>query len=255
MAPVLETRRGFSLERKTNMEIISPYVEMLGHTVMVGDNSNDSPMKLLELAIRNCYKSESKIKEGSWKDIINIILQNNHLSTLEHVSFTFRVVTSRDVLQEVARHRIASYSVESTRYCNYSPDKKGMKFILPAWISEEEVDEVKKLYDVSQSSPFGPWTEHVSKELIPICVWYDTLINAEKAYNILIEKGWKPQQARVILPGDLKTEIIMTFNIRSMLNFLEQRTKPGAHPDMIKIAKMIQTILQFKWPLIFDREG
>lgn len=235
------------------MKIISPSVELLGYSKLIDDNSEESPMKLLELAIRNCYKSEDKITEDSWQKIIKIILDNNHTSTLEHVSFTFRVVTSRDVLQEIVRHRIASYSVESSRYVNYGNNKKGLTFIRPAWVSQDQLDKAISLLDTLGSSKvlYAVNDPVITNDIKAICNWYMDLQQAEFSYNFKLGKDWKPQQARISLPGCTKTEIVMTMNIRSLLNFLQLRTSPQAHPDIQVVAKSMQQILQEKWPLIF----
>lgn len=235
------------------MKIIAPSVELLGYSKLIADNSEESPMKLLELAIRNCYKSEDKITEDSWQKIIKTILDNNHTSTLEHVSFTFRIITSRDILQEIARHRIASYSVESSRYVNYGNSKKGLTFIRPAWVSQEQLYKAISLLDTLDSSKvlYAANDPVITDDIKAICNWYMDLQQAEFSYNFKLDKDWKPQQARISLPGCTKTEIVMTMNIRSLLNFLQLRTSPQAHPDMQVVAKLMQQILQEKWPLIF----
>lgn len=234
------------------MEILEPSVQLIGQTQMLGDTTEESPMKLLELAIRNCYKSEDKIEPDSWKKIIKIVLDNSHTSTLEHVSFNWRIITSRDVLQEIARHRIASYSVESSRYCCYSKEKKGMKFIKPEWITWDQIEEAKKFMPSVQSSAvLYALEDEISSDIKNVYLWLKDLEKAEFSYNYKIDHGWKPQQARVSLPGCLKTEIIMTMNIRSLLNFFELRTSPKAHPDIQVIAKKMQAIMQEKYPLIF----
>ena len=239
------------------MKIISPSVELLGYSKLIDDNSEESPMKLLELAIRNCYKSEDKITEDSWQKIIKIILDNNHTSTLEHVSFTFRIITSRDILQEIARHRIASYSVESSRYVNYGNSKKGLTFIRPAWVSQEQLDKAISLLDTFSDSSkvlYAVNDPFITDDIKAICNWYMDLQQAEFSYNFKLDKGWKPQQARISLPGCTKTEIVMTMNIRSLLNFLQLRTSPQAHPDMQVVAKLMQQILQEKYPGIFTNQ-
>ena len=235
------------------MLILEPSVQLIGQTQMVGDDTEESPMKLLELAIRNCYKSEDKIEPDSWKKIIKIVLDNSHTSTLEHVSFNWKITTSRDILQEIARHRIASYSVESSRYCCYSKEKKGMKFIKPKWITWEQMVEAQRLLaNIKQTNEIlYALEDEVSSDIKNVCLWLTDLEKAEFSYNYKIDHGWKPQQARISLPGCLKTDIIMTMNIRSLLNFFELRTSPKAHPDMQVIAKKMQAIMQEKYPLIF----
>ena len=213
------------------MEIIKPSVKL--------EFITPQALQKLELFGRVCYKSEDKITEESAENFCNMILKRNHMSVLEHCSATFRIITSRDILQEIVRHRIASYSVESSRYCNYSPDKKGMQFIMPYWVNEEDI----KNWD----SPNLDIKSKGSLEFMLTCK------NAEKTYNTLLEEGFKPQEARSILPGCLKTEIVMTANFREWLHFLELRTSRSAHPDMQIIAKMIADILSKICPVIFKK--
>lgn len=220
------------------MQIIEPSVTLLAYTKLVGDNSESSPEKLIELAMRNCYKSEDKITEDSYKKIIPSVVSLGHTSTVEHVSFTFRIITSRDVLQEFVRHRIASYSVESTRYISYGKDKKGLQFVKPAWIDNEVI---KLSEEEILSSRFG------------IREWYSHLKACEDTYNRLLNGGWKPQQARVVLPGCLKTEMVVTMNCRSLINFLRLRTAKSAHPDIRVVADKIKEIVMGVCPDVFNQ--
>ena len=220
------------------MQIVEPSVTLLAYTKLVGDNSESSPEKLIELAMRNCYKSEDKIAEDSYKKIIPSVVSLGHTSTVEHVSFTFRIITSRDVLQEFVRHRIASYSVESTRYVSYGKDKKGLQFVKPAWIDSEVI---KLSEEEILSSRFG------------IREWYSHLKACEDTYNRLLNGGWKPQQARVVLPGCLKTEMVVTMNCRSLLNFLRLRTAKSAHPDIRVVADKIKEIVMGVCPDVFNQ--
>lgn len=232
------------------MQIINPSVKLLAYTKLIDDDTSSSPTKLIELAMRNCYKSEDKITADSYKKIIPSVISKGHTSTIEHVSFTFRIITSRDVLQELVRHRIASYSVESTRYCNYN--KKGMQFVKPAFVSEEDLNKAIELYKYSKSDLDNLLnSDSISNDIKCIFRWLEDIKAAEISYNYMIEHGWKPQQARAILPGCLKTEIVMTMNCRSLLNFIELRTSNSAHPDIVVVAKEIKKIVTEICPEIF----
>lgn len=225
------------------MNIIKPSVKLEAVTQIIKENGSygegNNTSEIIEKAGRTCYKSENKITVDSANKFCEMIQTRNHMSVLEHCSATFRIITSRDILQEIVRHRIASYSVESSRYCCYSPDKKGMQFILPYWVSEEDV----KNWD----SPKTTLLNKGSLEFLLTCKV------AEQNYNFLIEEGFTPQQARSILPGCLKTEIVMTANFREWLHFLELRTSNAAHPDMQIIAKMIGNELYKINPIIFKK--
>ena len=98
-------------------------------------------LQKLERCGRVCYKSEDKITEGSAEKFIGMILKSGHESVLEHEKLTVKFVCDRGVTHEIVRHRIASYSQESTRYCNYSKDKFGneLTFIRPCfWADDSE---------------------------------------------------------------------------------------------------------------------
>lgn len=96
-------------------------------------------MKHIEKAGRVCYKSENMISDGTDEKFIKKILERGHESVIEHVSLTFRIICDRGVTHELVRHRIASYSQESTRYCNYSKDKFGneLTFIRPCFWDDD----------------------------------------------------------------------------------------------------------------------
>jgi len=137
---------------------------------------------MLERAGRTCYKSEKRITPESSATFIKGIIKNGHLSVLEHGSISVRIVTNRGVTHELVRHRLAAYSQESTRYCNYSG---AMEFIIPVWLIGKEAT-------------------------IGYRLWQNAMQYCEDVYNKFIEGGWKPEQARGVLPNDLKTEIVMT---------------------------------------------
>jgi thymidylate synthase (FAD) len=202
-----------------NLEIIAPSVEMIG---MVPDG--EQIMRHLESAIRTAYKSEDKIGPDSHLKILKHILSLKHESTLEHMSLSFRVITSRGVSHELVRHRIASYTQESTRYVNYG--KKAPKIIMP-WHLLFRSDEDKRF-------------------------WYFGQLRSIESYNEALERGWKPQDARGLLTNDLKTEVVTTMNLRSLRNFGTLRTPGSAHPDMQVPARQFLRLLYNTVPVLFQ---
>lgn len=202
------------------MKIVEPSVELLRMTPL--------PAQLIEEAGRTCYKSEDKITDGSAVDFIDMINKRGHYSVLEHGVATFRIVTDRGITHEIVRHRLASYSQESSRYCNYSKKKFGKEItvIAPSGMHED--------------NPDGSWE-----------LWMAAMSKAEEFYFYLIDCGHPPQVARSVLPTCLKTEIVMTANFREWLHFLKLRTAPAAHPDMQIVAKMIGNGLHSACPAVF----
>ena len=213
------------------MKIIEQSYEILD------DLNGDEILKKLELIGRVCYKSEGNITCDSAERFIKNIIKNGHESVLEHVSISVRVICDRGVSHEIVRHRIAAYSQESTRYCNYSKDKFGkeLTFIKPCfWDTVDENGNIS------------------GKLIVKLIVWKETMKRIEKNYFKLIELGATPEQARSILPNSLKTEIVMTMNLREWRHFFKLRTSNKAHIQMREVANMILKEFKDRIPVIFD---
>jgi thymidylate synthase (FAD) len=164
----------------------------------------------IELAGRTCYKSEDRISSDSASKFIKILISRGHESVLEHENISVRFVCDRGVSHELVRHRLASFSQESTRYCNYGKDEDGITFIIPPFFHENG-DDVRSDDEIT---------------------WLKAMEFAEHSYLSLLEEGWTPQQARAVLPNSLKTEIVVTANIREWRTIFKQRTSIAAHPQM-----------------------
>jgi thymidylate synthase (FAD) len=191
---------------------------------------------LLERIGRVCYKSEDRITEGSAAKFIKSIVARNHLSVIEHCIVTIRFTTNRGVSHELVRHRIASFSQESTRYCNYN--KQGhLEFIIPHWLDVKE-----GVFGYNDLTPGSLASEQI---------FLHGLLMAEEAYNALIAGGKKPEDARDILPIDVKTEIVVTANLREWLLICNLRTAKAAHPNMRQVMSMVLNSLQLEYPEIF----
>lgn len=204
------------------MRIINPSVKL--------EDSIDGQeiLKKIERIGRTCYKSEGNITEDSAERFVKSIIARGHESVLEHVSISVRVICDRGVSHEIVRHRIASYSQESTRYCNYSNDKFGneLTFIKPCYRKETDIN-------------FIEWKKNM-KRIEGEYLWF---INNGKA---------TPQEARSILPNSLKTELVMTTNLREWRHFFKLRCDKAAHPQTREIANMILKEFKEKIPVIFD---
>lgn len=210
------------------MQIVKPFFKI--EEVETGLDK----VKRLERDARTCYKSEENIGDNTYERILNNIIKRGHTSVLEHEKITVRIVCDRGVSHELVRHRIASFSQESTRYCNYSKDKssEGIKFIdiKTGFNYDLANDRDKEKYDV----------------------WYNAMEEAEKAYNKLIELGALPQEARSVLPNSTKTEIVITMNIRSWRNFFGLRADGAAHPQMQELAYQMLKAFHEYIPVVFD---
>lgn len=203
------------------MRAIKAYSEILNNI------DGKEILKHIELCGRVCYKSEDKITDESSLDFVKKIIKNGHEGVIEHYSFSVRFVCDRGVSHEIVRHRIASFAQESTRYVNYTNGAYGgnLTFIKPLF-----------------------WEEG-SDQYID---WKSACIIAEQHYNALIEKGAKPQEARSVLPNSIKTEVIMTANLREWRHFFKLRTSIAAHPQMREITIPLLEQLKTIIPVVFD---
>ena len=189
----------------------------------------------IESAARTCYKSEDKITTDSAIKFVKGLLIRKHEAVIEHVSIAVKFICDRGVSHEIVRHRLASYCQESTRYCNYSNDKFGneLTFIEPCFWTDTGNE-----FDVLKAQKYGLWKEE--------------MLSIEDRYFRLLEVGASPQEARSVLPNSLKTEIIMTANLREWRHFFKLRTAKEAHPQMREVACMALDELKKQIPVIFD---
>lgn len=199
------------------MKIVKPSVTFLGAAF-------DS-VKLIERAGRTAYKSEDQITDDSADAFVRKIREREHESVVEHAVASMLIVCDRGVSHEIVRHRLFSYTQESTRYCNYSNTKYGgeITVIEPPTLNQESRD-----------------------------AWFRAVKDAEATYLILLHEGATPQIARPVLPTCLKTEIVMTGNFRNWRHFLKLRMAPNAHPQMREIAFKVHDILVGVAPVVFE---
>ncbi len=202
------------------MRIVEPHAELLWVT--------PDALSVIEAAGRTCYKSESKIEAGSADAFVQKILARGHESVIEHASASLRLVTDRGITHELVRHRVASFSQESTRYCNYAQERFGREIAVlqPPGLNADQAD-----------------------------AWRTACMAAETAYFAMLEAGASPQLARSVLPTCLKTEIVMTANFREWRHFLNLRLAGAAHPQMIDLAARIHALLKDACPPVFEEIG
>jgi len=206
----------YAKERRYKMEIIKP-----GYVIETPLNEEEI-LSHIERCGRVAYKSEDKITKGSAEKFIRSILKRGHESVIEHFSFSVRFICDRGVTHELVRHRLAAYTQESTRYCNYA--KKGVQFIKPFfWV------EGSQEYDT----------------------WIKAMDIAEMSYNHLIKIGATPQEARSVLPNSLKTEIVATANVREWRHILRLRTSKAAHPQIREVMLPLLAELKRRLPVLF----
>lgn len=208
------------------MKILKPSVEF------VTPVNGEIVLQRLEECGRVCYKSEDKITDGSAEKFIRGIIKSGHEAVLEHCSFTVKWIVDRGISHELVRHRIAAYCQESTRYCNYGKDR-----------FENEIAVIEPFY--------------LNKGTNGYQTWYEACIAAEKAYFELLEFGCTPQEARAVLPTCLKTEVVMTADIREWRHFFRLRCSKAAHPQMREVALQLLDMCCERMPVLFEdvKEG
>lgn len=297
------------------MRLIKPNVEIIEQQPGL-----EGMYKQIELAGRNCYKSEDKITEDSAKAFVDRMIKSGHGAMLEHgtiylaipittyapdavnnylhnpysrvneckeqiftdkygdkvsawcVTTNYRVlvenncledleflcepteyhekritvkfICDRGILAEFTRHRTFSFAAESTRYCNYSKNKFGneLTFIIPSWV--DDIPNNTVLNGLEETFNFV-WSD-LTKQEVKLKVseytktFLHTAINSELGYLNLIENGYKPQQARQVLPNALKTELVMTGFESDWKGFFKLRSPKygatGVHPDAAYLA-------------------
>lgn len=184
-------------------------------------------LKRLEQCGRVCYKSEGKMNKESASKFLSTIIERGHEAVLEHCAFTVKFICDRGVSHEIVRHRMASFCQESTRYCNYGKDGFG-----------GEITVIEPLC--------------LSRDTIAYNEWKEACRRSEMAYFNLLDMGYSPQEARAVLPNSLKTEVVMTANIREWRHFLKLRTAKAAHPQIRELAIPLLSDLKQRIPILFN---
>lgn len=203
------------------MKIIDPFFDVLNMP------AGTDVLKHIELAARTCYKSEEKITADSAGKLLRALLKSGHHSVFEHVGASVRVVCDRGISHEIVRHRLCAFSQESTRYANYAKDKFG-----------QEITVIRPFFWDAQSDAFQAWK--------------DQMESAEKAYLALITGGASAQEARSVLPNSLKTEIVITANMREWRHIFKLRCAVASHPQIRQVMLPLLDRFRSEVPVIFD---
>lgn len=188
---------------------------------------------------------------------LRVIVENDRLDDLQYQveptehhekRITAKFICDRGVSHEFVRHRVFSFAQESTRYCDYSKNKFGndITYIIPSWLDLPEgkySDWDNDWCDVSELKLLYPEVDNLSD---PANCFLQSIKNAEYYYFMLINRGWKPQQARQVLPNATKTELVMTGFESDWEHFFELRCSGAAHPDARKLADELKSLMNVK---------
>lgn len=203
------------IEVKPGYEILTPISE-----------GGKEELRRIELAARTCYKSEGAITEGSAEKLVRKLIESGHESMLEHSQLSVKFIVDRGISHEIVRHRVASFAQESTRYCAYNKEKFGgqISTIVPSMLDDPAaISHVKGAY-----------------------------MACERAYLALLQLGVSPQIARCVLPTGLKTEVVVTANLREWRHIFQLRCAKDAHPQIREVMCLLLDELKQKIPVIFE---
>ena len=203
------------------VKILSPSFEILTPI------DSNVVLKHIERCGRTCYQSFDKIDDGSAERFAAHIVERHHESVIEHFSISVKFITDRGVSHELVRHRLAAYSQESTRYCCYAKNKFQNEISV---IKPVQIQEGTPAYDI----------------------WLQAVQSAEGSYLKLVQSGEKAENARAVLPTCLKTEIVMTANIREWRHVFKMRCDPAAHPDIRALMIPLREEFKKKIPVLFE---
>ena len=214
------------------MKIIEPSFQWLdgklpdGHAILAN----------IATAGRVCYQSEQTSDDATF---VRNLIKRGHESVIEHGLISVLLTCDRGVTHEAVRHRIASYSQESTRYCNYSKGKFGAEITY---------------IDITRGISLCPVTSKLGLDTIAeiIAEWFKACADAERHYMRMIELGASPQIARSVLNNSTKTGIVISMNPREWRHFFKLRNDPAAHPQMREVAEMMLTEFKNAVPVVFD---
>ena len=226
-------------------------------------------LEMIERAGRTCYKSEDKIgcsipeehqgpencpdmnwdfscasecKHHSSRKFVKMLQNRGHYAMLEFADLTVKFITNRGVTHELVRHRMCSFSQESTRYVKYDGE---MEFIRPVWSDTQIKGDYVKDINFTHLND-------AKNILIGDTLWLKAMYQIEERYKALLQIGWRPEQAREVLPNSLKTEIVVKANLREWHHILTLRTSKAAHPQMRALMLPLLKELKEKIPVIFD---
>lgn len=201
------------------MRIVEPWIK-------VEKFDGKAIMKRIERACRTCYRSEDKITDESYKNLLKNCLNRGHESVLEHEKITVRIYNDIGSYKDLTRHRFASFSVESTRYCSYDKDKYGneIAFINPVYIEDKEMYET----------------------------WKETMQMIENNYIKMKQLGAANDMCRELLPHSTAAEYTMTANIREWKHILGLRTTKHVHPAIRQVLIPLLKYFKEEMPEIFN---
>ena len=211
------------------MKIIDQKVKIL-YPGTIAEGVNE--LKRIETAGRNCWRSEGKITFNSYRSFIDNLRKRGHESPLEFGCIMFEITTSRDVMAEITRHRLASFAIESQRYVDESASGE-IEFIRPLFYKD---------------TPDDPDNAYSDKQYAASMIWRDQMENIEGSYKIMRELGIRNEDARKVLPNSTATRIVMKVNLRELLHIYALRSAAAAYPEMRECMRLLKIEVDKVYP-------
>jgi thymidylate synthase (FAD) len=220
------------------MNIIKPYAKILPTSTAYDSFTKQEGIELLkkiEWCARISHRSEDAVTENSYDRFLrSVVLSHGDWSVVEHASVSVDMYVDRGITHEIVRHRLFSFTQESTRFVNYEK-KIPASFVCP--IPEEE----QTLTVVPPDCELTVYDE-----------WRGAIHAAELGYRQLIRKGVSPQVARSVFPNALASRIIVTGNLRNWRHFLLMRTTKECHPQMRDVTIPLLEEFKEKIPIFYE---
>lgn len=211
------------------MNIVQPYARLISGPGTLPEGVPFSTydgmilLRRIEWAARISHRAESAQTDISWERFLNaVVLQHGDWSVVEHASASVDMLVDRGITHEIVRHRLFSFTQESTRFVNYEK-KTPPSFIVPMDLN---------------TAQYASWERGI--------------IESEQAYKQMLNKGCAPQIARSVFPNALASRIIITGNLRNWRHFFIMRTTKEAHPQMRQVTIPLLKEFQEKIPILFE---
>lgn len=206
------------------MNIVQPYARLMEVPDL---EAGIRLLRKIEWCGRISHRSEEAQTNDSWKRFIEtVVLGHGDWSIVEHANATVDMLVDRGITHEIVRHRLFSFTQESTRFVNYE------KKMPPSFIAPFDTDQP----DDSEAYTF----------------WWQTILNCERQYRLMLHAGCAPQIARSVFPNALASRIIITGNLRNWRHFFIMRTTKEAHPQMRQVTIPLLAEFKEKIPIVFD---
>jgi thymidylate synthase (FAD) len=245
------------------MKIIKPYAKILDtsiHNMAEAFKIVNPALSKIEWCSRISHRSEEAQTSDSWKRFIqSVVIDHGDWSVVEHVSVSVDAVVDRGITHEWVRHRLFSFTQESTRFVNYE------KKMVPSFIYPQVDVECEHCLSGNESLPFTtgncPWTHTFTggtnislgkQECAYHPAWLSAIMRAEDVYKFLIKDKWRPQEARSVFPNALASRIVVTGNLRNWRHFLIMRTSAETHPQFRQVTIPLLKDFQETFPILFD---